>query len=84
MSINLQEYSALKEKTEHLQREADKAAGVLESTMAKLKEDFDCDTLEEAEELLSKLDEEAGAAGVKYTKELKKFKDEFGELLNGV
>ena len=38
MTIDIQEYQALEEKTERLQRDADKAAGVLESTMATLKE----------------------------------------------
>lgn len=78
MTIDIKEYAELKTKTERLQRESDKAAGVLESTMEKLKEDFDCSTLEETNDLLKGLEKERDKAEAKYKNGLAKFKDEYG------
>ena len=79
----LEKLARLKKKAATLQREADKAQGRLESLQAQLKEDFDCDTVKEAETLLEELEAEEKAAGKAFKKALAKFEKEWGEVLGG-
>ena len=82
--MNLAEYEKLKRKADKLKAEAERAAGALEQTMARLKEEFGCNTLADAEELLAvkKADEVKAKAG--YENELGAFKKEWGERLETV
>lgn len=82
--MDLAEYERLKKKADKLKAEADRAAGALDQTMKRLKEDFDCDDLEEAEKLLKKKEAAVEKAEQLYEKELTSFKAEWGEKLEMV
>jgi len=71
----------LKRKAEKLQSEADKAQGALETSTARLKEDFDCTNLKEAKQLLKNLEEEEEEAQSKFDKTLEKFETEWENKL---
>lgn len=71
----------LKRKVEGLQREHDRAAGARDQLMKRLKAEFGCSTLEEAEALLERLQVEEREAARKYTARKKKFEKEFGPVL---
>ena len=82
--MDLPEYEKLKRKADRLKAEAERAAGALEQTMARLKEEFDCDTLADAEELLAVKKREEAKAKEGYEEELGAFKEEWGERLEAV
>ena len=82
--MDLPEYEKLKRKADRLKAEAERAAGALEQTMARLKEEFDCDTLADAEELLAVKKQEEAKAKKGYESELGAFKEEWGEQLERV
>lgn len=52
---SISDLTALKSKADAAQREADRASGALEQTLARLKSEFECDSLADAEALLKKL-----------------------------
>ena len=53
---NLKDYLKLKKEAEEAQQQADKAEGTLEGVMKRLKEEFGCKTLKEAEKKLKELE----------------------------
>lgn len=71
--MNITELTSLKAKVERLKGDANKAAGALEQHMKTLKTDFDCDTLEDAEEKLEKLRADAQKAEEKFDTALAAF-----------
>lgn len=77
----LEELTNLKKKVGRLQRERDRAEGALSETMKRIKEEFECSTLEEAETLLKKLKRKEDKAKNKFEEALAKFKEEWSELL---
>lgn len=83
MTSSLNEYLDLKSRVEKLQREADRNAGALEQSMARLKEAFNCSTLEEAEKLLKKLTKEEAEARGAFESALNKFMEEWRSELPG-
>jgi len=80
--IDLQKYQRLKERVDELQREKDRASGVVSTIKDTLKEEFGVSTLKEAKEKLQKLKEEQAEAEAEYKTRLKAFEREFGEVLN--
>ncbi len=82
MAINLKQYNKWKKRVEELQTEADKAEGKLEQLMTELKDDFECEDLEEAEDLLEGLRKDEVKAQHAYEKESAKFEKEWEEVLN--
>lgn len=84
MTIDLEEYSALKRKAEKLRSQADRAQGALEHHMKRLRDEFDCNSIEEAEEALEELKKEEEKIAEKYGKALEKFKKEWGDKLKNV
>lgn len=68
--IDLEEFQDLKKKAERAKSEADRAEGALEQQMAKLKADFECDSVEQAEEVLSKLKREEKEIEADYEEKL--------------
>lgn len=70
-SIN--ELQALKDKVKTFEQESAKAIGALEQITKRLKEEFDCATLEEAEALVKRLQ----AKAIKYEQEFEKAMADF-------
>jgi len=79
---NLDRYQKLKGKADELQREADRAEGALEQLMDKLKDEFDCETLEEAEKLSKKLEKEAKKAEEDFETAIDMFEEKWGDVLD--
>lgn len=79
MAIDLVKYQELKAKSEKAKSEADRAAGLLEGQMKKLKADFDVDTLEEAEAKLAELDKEIATIEKDYNTALESFEKKWGD-----
>ena len=73
----------LKGKVESLQREADKAAGQFEACKKRLKDEFGCDSLKEAEALLEKMTRETQGLEKEVEQALEKFKKEYADVLEG-
>jgi multidrug resistance efflux pump len=78
---DLERYQKMKQRAADLRREADRAEGALEQVMKKLKDDFGCKTLKEAEQLQEKLTVEVEEADEKFGALLKDFEDKWGHLL---
>ena len=77
MSIDIQEYTNLKKRADSLKSQADRAQGALEQHMKKLKEEFNCESIAEAEELLNQLKDEQKKIEVSYNKALGEFKEKW-------
>jgi hypothetical protein len=73
----LEQLTALKAKTEKLQREKDQAEGALKQSLRRLKEEFDCDSVEETQKLLCKLEGDEEAAQRNFDKAFAKFEKEW-------
>lgn len=82
MVISVEEYQQLKKRAEKARADADRAQGALEQQLQKLENEFDCRTIEEAEELLGKLQKEEQEAEQSYQKELEVFEEKWGEQLD--
>ena len=83
MPIDLKKYQQLKDKVDQAQRQADKAAGALDQLMQQLKKEFDCDSLEEAEKLKTKLQKEEVKKEKEFTDALEEFERQWGDKLKG-
>jgi len=79
--MSLKEYERLKTKVERLQREADRAAGIRDEKMDRLKEEFGCTSLAEARKLLKTVEQEAEEAEAKYAEALGAFKEKWEDQL---
>lgn len=82
--IQIDDLQAQLRKVERLQREADKAAGLESHLLARLKEEFGCDSLNEGERKLVELESEERAAARKYAKEFRAWKEKWSEVLKEV
>ena len=82
MTVDLQEFNKLKSQVERLQRTADKAQGALEQAMEILKEEFGCDSVEEAKDLAEKYRKEARVLKEKFEEAETEFTEKWGEVLN--
>ena len=79
--INIEEYQKLKKKSENAKADVARAEGALEQQMQKLKEEFDCETIEEAQKMLRNLEKQEKKAEEEYEKELTKFKEKWKDEL---
>lgn len=84
MTINIQEFTKLKDKADKLKSEVDKAQGAIEQSMRELKDKFECETIEEAEQLLEELEKQVALLTKNYDDSLVKFKEEWEEKLEEV
>ena len=80
--IDEQEYKKLKRLAEEAQSDKDRATGQLEAAMQRLRDEFECDSLEEAEALQKRLDKEAAKTEKEYDAAREAFKVEWGEKIN--
>lgn len=81
MTISEREFANLREQAERARAAKHRAKGKLEAAMARLKEDYDCDTLEQAEALLATLEAEADAAETAYDLAVAKFKEDWADAM---
>lgn len=81
--MNLDEYAQLKKRVTKTRREADKAQGALDSLMVRLKKEFGCSTIEEAEHLLVKLQREKDQAEKEFERAVSRFQKKWKEELDG-
>ncbi len=79
--IDLNEYQALQRKSEKSKSDVARAEGALEQQMKKLKNDFGCESIEDAEYLLGTLEKQEEKAERQYEKELDSFKEKWGDQL---
>lgn len=82
MPVDLKEYEDLRKQSERLKSKADKAEGALQQHMERLKSEFGCVSIEQAEAVLLQLTNEQEQNGVKYERKLKTFKERWEEKLN--
>lgn len=82
--ISLDDFQALKRKVEDLQRKRDTADGAYTQLMKRLKEEFDCEKVKQAERMLERIKEESMEALKKYNELKEAFEKEFAQLLGEV
>lgn len=75
------EYERLLESISTCEREASRSEGALQQLMARLKQEYGCDSLEEAEALLKKLEREQERLEGKVKKKTEEFEAEYGNKL---
>ncbi len=80
--IDLSKIQQLRDKVESLQKKADRASGGRDQIMTELKKEYEVDTLEEAQKLLTKLEKEESRESRELEKELQEFERQFGERLD--
>ena len=73
----LEEFNRLKKDVEQSQRDHDRAAGALDQVMKRLKTEFDCKTIKEAEEKKEQLQKESEVLRGEFEFKLEKLKEEF-------
>lgn len=81
MPVDLQEFQQLKDDVDRLRREADKAAGAYDEQMKRLKSEFDCDSIEQAEKMLADLEKQEAKAVKAYERSKASFDEQWGEVL---
>lgn len=82
MAIDEVKFKRLKDKAKKAAQEADRAEGALEQEWKKLQDNYEVDSLEDAEGLLEELAKEEQQAEKKYEESLEAFEEEWGELID--
>ena len=77
--MNKHDYEKLKNKVERAKQDASKAEGALEQMMKRLEVDFGCKDLNDAKELLAKLQKKEAKAKKKYEQALADFNEKWEE-----
>lgn len=75
--MKLSKFAELKDKVERLQNEEAKAAGGIEELKRQLQEDFDCDSVADAEKLMQKEQEELREDELAFEERLENFEKEY-------
>lgn len=81
MTIDVAEYTQLKDKVDRLRTKADKAKGAFDASIKRIKDEFGCDSLEEARERLDELKTKQAEADCQYVEAMDGFKEKWGEVL---
>lgn len=79
--MDIDRYKKLKADVDRSRRDADRAEGAFNQLMARLKKEFGCDTLEQAEVELAKRKKERDESGERFTEKLADFEETYGEML---
>lgn len=82
--ISEEEYRVLKNKVESLKMEREQKLGALRQIEETLKKEFNCNTIDQAKELLKKLKQKQRRQERKFHKRLESFKKEYEEYLEQV
>ena len=75
------QFIKLKEDVAAAQTAADRAKGGLDQIKKKLKEEFGCNTLEQANKQLAQLHVDANQLELEFEQELKSFQDDYGDAI---
>lgn len=75
---NLDDLARLRKRVDASRQEAAKAAGAFEQAIARLRDDHGCETLEDGEAKLEKLDSQTKKAETLFTEALERFEREYG------
>lgn len=81
MTISIEEFNRLKKHAEEKSREVSQAEGALKQVMSDLKEQFGCETIEQAQAKLAELELQEKAAETAYNVELEAYKAKWGDQL---
>lgn len=81
MPIDEEEFKRRKRRAEIARQTRDKASGQLEAAMDRLRVDFGCNTIKEAEKLAAKLTEDVTRAEATYNKAAIAFEEEWDDRL---
>lgn len=81
MSDSLDRYQKLKKELQSQQREADRLAGAIDQTMARLQEEFACQTEEQAQQKLTKMKKQLEQREAAFQEELERFESQWQEKL---
>lgn len=79
-SIGLKEYTRLKDAVNDKQVALERARGAFDQGVKQLKEDFGCDTVEEAKELLATLEKKEAAAQIAFTEKLAEYQKDYAHV----
>lgn len=79
--MNEADYTKLKRRVDTARQTRDRATGQLDGVMERLKKEFGCDTIEEAERAANKLEKEAVIAERAFTEAAAAFEKEYGDRL---
>ncbi len=79
MAIDLEKFKRLKDRSEKSKSDADRAVGALDEQMKKYKTDFDLETVEAGDELLTELDQEIAEIEEKYDGVMTEFETKWKE-----
>ena len=82
--MKVEEYQTMKKQADKLGREAERAAGKVETLTAQLQEQFGCKTLKEAEKKLRELEKRKDELEQDFERRMTVFKEEWGERLEEV
>lgn len=82
MAINEAEFKKRKKAADEARRTRDRAAGQLDAAMARLHDEFECETIEAAEALSGRLERKAAKAEKAYNTAVAEFEEEWGEQLD--
>lgn len=80
MSIDLNKYNRLRERSDKSKSDVARAEGVLEEQMRKLKQEYNVDSIEQAEMLIQTLEDEERALEASYNEKLKAHEEKYGKL----
>ena len=81
MSTALERFNKIKDQTERLQREADRATGAFDQLLGRLKSEFDCETIEEAEEKLTDMNQRLKTTEREFNEKLTEFETKHADVL---
>ncbi len=82
MAIDVKRFEDLKSDVEKLQRDIHRSEGALTQQKQRLKPDFDCDSVDEAETMLEEMKEDCRKIEEKYNEKLEEFEQEWKEQLD--
>lgn len=81
MAISLEKYNELKRRCDQSKAEHDRAQGAVEQLMIKLKDDFDCTTLDDAKKLRDAKKVKRDQLEALYNEAIKRFNEKWGDKL---
>lgn len=81
MTISLDDFVSLQRKVQQLRQERDRAEGALEQLIKQLRKDHDCKSLDEAQELLTKMKKEELKVYKEYVAAKEAFEEKYREVL---
>ena len=82
--MDIAEFDDLKKKVEKSKKAVSRAEGILQEKMERLKEDYNCDTVQEAEDKLAGLEVEVVKLQGEFDTKSEKFMDKWGEQLDEI